>query len=84
MIRRGEELAARADALAQVSDESAARLKAAAKRGDSVRRLAAAAWEREVAQIERYNAARLRSGERPLSLKPLPPMPPAAGPCPQR
>src|SRR5262245_13171440 len=80
--QRREQLAAQADALAQVSDELAEQLEAAAERSDTPRRTATATWQREVARVERYNAARLRSGERPLRLKGLPPMPPAAGPVP--
>jgi len=81
--QRGEELAVQADAVARLADESAERLEAAARGGDSVRRMAMAAWARDIAQIERYNAARLRSGERPLNLTSLPRMPAAARSCPQ-
>jgi hypothetical protein len=70
-----EGLAKQADVAARSSEKFAELLERAAPRGDSARRMAIAAWERDVARVERYNAARLRSRARPLGLKPFPRIP---------
>ena len=67
-----ERLACTALAMAGLAEETATLLEAAAKRGDARRRLATAAWEREVAAVHRANATRLRSDRRPLELEQLP------------
>jgi hypothetical protein len=73
--------AAFAERMATDADELAACLEAAADRGDSDRRLRVAAVEREVARIQRRNAARLRqAGDQPVELEHLPRLPRLDGP----
>jgi len=54
-------LAEFAEQMAEAAEAFAAMLEAAASRGDATRRLAVAAAEREVARIQRRNAAKLRN-----------------------
>jgi len=54
------QMAAAADKVADEADTFAAILESAAIRGDSVRRLAMAEREREIAAVERRNATQLR------------------------
>jgi hypothetical protein len=70
------EVAAAAEEMARQAEVFAGFLERAAERGDSARRLAVAAVERQISEIERRNAARLRQpGIYPLILEPLPPLP---------
>ena len=73
--RLAARLAVQAEVGATCSERLARLLSSSAERGDSQRRMAMAEWERQVFEIERYNARRLRSAERPLWLKHLPPLP---------
>jgi hypothetical protein len=68
-------LAEKADVIADQAEHTATMLEKAAARGDRERRLRFAAWEREVARIERLNADALRDGAHPGSLHHLPPWP---------
>lgn len=74
-----------ADRLAAVAESFASLLDKSALRGDADRRHRIAAGEREIATIERRNAARLReAGSSPLRLEHLPSLHGgAAGPDPQ-
>jgi len=80
---RGAELTLRladtAELLAEQADLLADHLEQAADRGDRERRLELAAWERQVADVERRNAGRLRNGQRDFEHLPDRPTPPAAG-----
>lgn len=70
----------RAEQTADVAEQSATRYERNAARGDRGRRLAFARWEREVAAVERENAALLRSAPAgPAGLRTLPswPWPPS-------
>jgi hypothetical protein len=59
--------------MADLADQLAASFEAAATRGDADRRRRIAALEREVARIQRRNAARLRqAGGEPVQLERLP------------
>jgi len=62
--------------MADDAEQLATYLEAAASRGDAVRRLRIAAVEREIARIQRRNAARIRrAGSGPVQLEPLPRLP---------
>ena len=61
--RMQAELAEEADKLAAHAEDTAGILDQAAERGDADRRHALAQWEREVADVERRNAERLRRGD---------------------
>lgn len=66
--------------MARAADMFADYLEEAARRGDRERRLGIAAVEREIAGIERRNAARLRRPDDHSPLEPLPDLP-GAGPA---
>jgi hypothetical protein len=70
------ELADRAIELAVLADRTADILEASARRGDAVRRMTFATWERETAVVARRNAERLRQGAGVAELDRLPPRPP--------
>jgi hypothetical protein len=69
-------LADLADVMADVADEFAGILERSATRGDAVRRLRTAGIERQIAQIQRRNARRMREDRDDKSvglyLEPLP------------
>ena len=65
-----------AETIARQADSFASYLEESAPRGDTERRLGIASVEREIAEIERRNAAKLRShGSEPLHLEHLPSLP---------
>src|SRR3954468_3882059 len=65
-----------AETIARQADSFASYLEESAQRGDSQRRLEIATVEREIAEIERRNAAKLRSqGSEPMDLERLPSLP---------
>src|SRR5947209_462430 len=62
-----------AESIARQADSFASYLEESAQRGDAERRLGIATVEREIAEIERRNAAKLRSqGSEPMQLEHLP------------
>jgi hypothetical protein len=56
-------LADTAESVARVADAVAMTWEQAASRGDGERRLAMAAWHREIARVERHNAVALRGSQ---------------------
>jgi hypothetical protein len=54
-------LADSAETIADLAESTAEIFEKAALRGDADRRLMFAAWEREIARVERHNAVKLRN-----------------------
>ena len=67
--------AAIAESMAEQAEAFAAYLEEQAGKGDADRRLRTAEVEREIAAIERRNAARLRGDDWPVELERLPKLP---------
>ena len=70
-----------AESMAEQAEAFAAYLEEQAGKGDADRRLRTAEVEREIAAIERRNAARLRGDDWPVELERLPKLPVAEAPA---